>query len=102
MSDNRWLMRFVGEAREEGARRPSIKGEAKDARVDSICEGYQIRECTASEYQGQSRRRGCDVCMCMWVYMTGGLGSKVRETINRGRSQRTNNHVEHPGIVGEA
>ena len=33
-------------------------------RVDSICEGYQIRECTASEYQGRSWRRGCDVCMC--------------------------------------
>ena len=30
VSDNRWLTRFVGEAREEGARRPSIKGEAKD------------------------------------------------------------------------
>ena len=30
VSDNRWLTLFVGEAREEGARRPSIKGEAKD------------------------------------------------------------------------
>ena len=41
-------------------------------------------------------------CVHVWVYMTGGLGSKVRETIHRGRSQRTNNHVEHQGIVGEA
>ena len=40
--------------------------------------------------------------MHVWVYMTIGLGSKVRETINRGRNQRTNNHVEHPGIVGKA
>ena len=41
-------------------------------------------------------------CVHVWVYMTGGLGSKVRETIHRGRSQRTNNHVEHQGIVDEA
>ena len=30
VSHNRWVTRFVGEAREEGARRPSIKGEAED------------------------------------------------------------------------
>ena len=30
VSDNRWLTEFVGEAREEGARPPSIKGEAKN------------------------------------------------------------------------
>ena len=30
VSDNRCLTRFVGEAREEGASRPSIEGEAKD------------------------------------------------------------------------
>ena len=70
-------------------------------RVDSICEGYQIRECIASEYQGEVEDEGV-MCACVGVYMTGGSGSKVRETIHRGRSQRTNNHGKHQGIVGEA
>ena len=30
VSDIRWLMRFVGEARKEGARHPSIESEAID------------------------------------------------------------------------
>jgi len=47
------------------------------------------------------------MCACMSVHdpmfgQTQSRGFKVRETINRGRSQITNNHVKHPGIVSEA
>ena len=83
------------------------RAKPKTSRFDLIVEGDQIRECTAFEYQGRSRRREFDVCICGCAVPDACLGKprvgiQVRETINRGRSQRTNNHVKHPGIVGEA
>ena len=64
---------------------PGIDGEGRvydnrcssHCRVDSICEGYQIRECTAPIYRG--RRRGCDnQCMtrCSGKY----LESRIQST----------------------
>ena len=96
MSDNRWLMRFVGETREEGARRPNIKCKAKDEYRFDL---WGIPD-PRMHSLWISRAKTRVWCVHVWVCMTGGLGSKVRETIHRGRSQRTNNHVEHPGIVG--
>ena len=41
----------------KGCRAPEYQGWSQ-RRVNSIFEGYQIRECTAPEYRGRSRRRG--------------------------------------------
>ena len=68
------------DTRSENAQPLNIKGEVEDEGVMCACVGVH------DPMFGQTQSRG----------------SKVRETINRGRSQITNNHVEHPGIVGEA
>ena len=55
----------MGEAREEGARRPSIKGEAKDELIRFVRDTRSEKNAQPLNiYQGRSRRRGCDVCMC--------------------------------------
>ena len=68
------------DTRSENAQPLNIKGEFEDDDVMCACVG--VRDPMFGQTQSQ--------------------GSKVRETKNRGRSQITNNHVEHPGIVGEA
>ena len=64
----------------KNAQPPNIKGEVEEEGVMCACVGVH------DHLFGQTQSRG----------------SKVGGTINRGRSQITNNHVKHPGIVGEA
>ena len=66
------------DTRSENAQPLNIKGEVKDEGAMCACVGVH------DPMFGQTQSRG----------------SKVRETINRGQSQRTNNHVKHPSIVG--
>ena len=58
LPDNRCLTWFVAWVK-PGCKAPEYQGRSQ-RRVDSICEGYQIRECKAPEYRRRSQRRGCD------------------------------------------
>ena len=69
------------DTRSENGQPLNIKGEVEDEGVMCVCVG--VHDLMFRHTQSQ--------------------GSKVRETLNRGRCQRTNNDdVKHPGIVGEA